>query len=346
MTGVPGNVSDWFGAAHCLPVGSGTVGLTLVLQAAGGRGRRVLIPALACPNVAVAVLAAGAIPVLVDMEPKTYDFAELSLKRALDDRVAAIIAIDTFGRPANITAIEGLSLPDDCLIIEDACQAYGGAVEGMRLGTRGHVGVVSFGYAKPLDLMGGGLVTTYDDCLANKIRVIMENRAYQMFPALKNRFALKLMMENNYQSMVDRNSYHGLLKYQFPKRILGRLGQSFERWLDELEQTAFNIGRVRTLVDTLPGVKSFHSDADGWLAWRYSVRVPDADAREALLKQLINYGIHSTQLYRPVDEFLDVELSGDIKAARSLAVETINIAYRMTQKDTSLLVEKLELLKS
>lgn len=341
MLRIPDNIYAWFGADHCQPVGSGTVGLSLALRAVGVQGRRVLIPALACPNVAVSVLAAAGVPVMVDMSPDTYDFSPPALEKALDERVAAIIAIDAFGRPADIGAIQTLALPQRCVVVEDACQAYGGRDGNVALGARGHVGVVSFGYAKPLELMGGGLVFTGDDELAGAMRRLAAQRPHGLFPGVKNRMALKLMMKDDYDAMVGRDLRFGLLKYRFPRGIIRHLEAHFDRWVAGLEHVSATIHRVRAIVDGLPGVVPFADCGDQWLPWRYSFRVPDTAARESLLARFAEFGVRTTRLYRPVDEFLDVEVAGDVSAARALADETVNIVYRTTRADTDELIDKL-----
>lgn len=341
MTRIPDSIRAWFGADHCELVGSGTVGLSLALRAAGVQGRRVLIPALACPNVAVSVLAAAGVPVMVDMSPDTYDFSLPALEKALDERVAAIIAIDAFGRPADINSIRMLTLPPRCVVVEDACQAYGGRAGNAPLGARGHVGVVSFGYAKPLELMGGGLVITGDDKLAEAMRRLAAQRTYGFIPGVKNRMALKLMRNNDYNTMVGRDLRFGLLKYRFPRGIIRRLEAHFDRWVASLEEVSATIHRARLIIDGLPGVVPFTACGDQWLPWRYSFRVPDRAVRESLLARFTEFSIRTTRLYRPVDEFLDVEVAGDVSAVRALADETVNIVYRTTRGETDQLIDKL-----
>ncbi len=341
MTQIPDNIRAWFGADHCQPVGSGTVGLSLALRAAGVQGRRVLIPALACPNVAVSVLAAAGMPVMVDMSAETYDFSLSALASALDERVAAIVAIDAFGRPADIDIIRTLELPKRCVVVEDACQAYGGRVGGVPLGARGDVGVVSFGYAKPLELAGGGLVITGDAHLAGAMGRLASQRPYGLFPGVKNRMALKLMLKNDYNAMVAWDTRFGLLKYRFPSGILKCLGERFEQWVAGLEHVSATIHQARAIIDNLPGVVPFADCGDQWLPWRYSFRVPDTAARQSLLARFADLGVRTTRLYRPLDEFLDVDIAGDVSAARTLADETVNIVYRTTRADTDGLIHKL-----
>ncbi len=341
---LPQGLQAFFGCQHAVAVGSGTVGLAVLLRALGAEGKHVLIPALACPNVAVSVLAAGATPKLVDVSADKYDFDLEALAAAVDGGVAAVVAIDAFGMPSDVDAIEKAC---GCAVIEDACQAYGGIVDGAALGARGRAGVVSFGYAKPFELGGGGAVLTNDGDLARRIEETVEGGAYRRFTRLKNRGALKLMMKDDYNGMLARDRRMGLLKYRFPAPQLRRLTAGFDRWVEDVARVRANVDRIRGTLNPLPGVVPFVTEGHGTLLpWRYSVKVPERSVRDALVERMAGHGVRTTRLYRPVTDFLDVECAGDIATAREVSEQTINIAYRSTAEDTRRVAECLEQMAS
>jgi dTDP-4-amino-4,6-dideoxygalactose transaminase len=288
-------------------------------------------------------MAAGATPRLVDVSPSTCDFSPDALSRALDDRAAAVVVVDAFGMPSDVGTVETLAGEVGCAVVEDACQAYGGVVDGVPLGARGRAGVVSFGYAKPLELGGGGAILTSDGRLAGRIEEIVDSRSYARFARLKNRWALKLMMNDDYAGMVARDRRMALLRYRFPAPQLRRLGRRFDRWVDEVARVRANVDRIRAALGALPGVVPFEAGRGAApLFWRYSVRVPERSLRDSLVERLSAAGVRTTRLYRPVTDFLDVECDGDVPGARELSEQIVNVAYRTTTDDTARVADSLE----
>ena len=137
-----------FYSKNILLDGSGTGALINVLTAIDCKDKNVLLPAMTCPNVAIAVYAAGAIPVYADIDLKTGNMDMQQLRKNIDEQTCAIIAVHSFGYPLDISSIR--EEHKNHIIIEDACQAYGGFVGSQPLGTFGDIGIISFGYAKPI----------------------------------------------------------------------------------------------------------------------------------------------------------------------------------------------------
>jgi dTDP-4-amino-4,6-dideoxygalactose transaminase len=153
------------GAAHGVAVSSGTAGLTLVLRALGlPTGDEVLIPAYGCPAVDVAVHAAGLVPIHVDMDPDTYCLSPLAAAAAVTPRAAALIAVHFAGQPAHRESLARVAERNGLAFIEDACLA-----PGVPPGPNG-AAVFSFGVRKPVSAGEGGLVTTSDASLAERLR--------------------------------------------------------------------------------------------------------------------------------------------------------------------------------
>lgn len=331
----------FFGCRHVIPVGSGTAGLALLLEAAGARDKRVLLPALACPNVAVAALVAGAKPCLVDVDSATYNLSPAAVEAAIGPDVAAIVAIDSFGYPADIDSLREIAAPFGVPVIDDACQAYGGFANGRAIGAGGDAGVISFGYAKPVDLWGGGLVLTDSEALAASVETRMRELSFRLLPGLKNRVAVKLMLKDRYSRMVEWGRRLSLLEYQFPSREAGRLPARWRAFVSELESLRASVARAAGLIGKLPGVAPFDYEGDEWLPWRYSFKCKDEGRRATLERDLAGAGIRTTRLYRPVSDFLDVPAADELPAAHELARTTINIACRTTIAEIDLVTERL-----
>jgi dTDP-4-amino-4,6-dideoxygalactose transaminase len=150
------------GAGHAILVTSGTVALISGLVGLGiGPGDEVIVPAytwLASPG---AVLQAGAIPVLAEVD-ETLTLDPDDFERKIGPRVKAVMPVHMNGRPSNMERICAIARERGIAVIEDACQAVGGSYKGRRLATIGAVGAFSFNQFKVIACGEGGAVLTGD----------------------------------------------------------------------------------------------------------------------------------------------------------------------------------------
>lgn len=159
-------------AKHCVTVGSGLDALTLAMKGLGiGPGDEVITAGNTFVATALAIKQAGAIPVLVDHEPDTYNLDPRRLSAAVSARTRAIVPVHLYGQPADMDAIRMIADEHGLLVIEDACQAHGARYKGRRCGSLGNAAAFSFYPGKNLGAMGdGGAVVTDDDNLAGWLR--------------------------------------------------------------------------------------------------------------------------------------------------------------------------------
>jgi dTDP-4-amino-4,6-dideoxygalactose transaminase len=159
------------GAKYALSCSSGTDALVMTLMAKGiGRGDAVLCPTFTFCATAESIALVGATPVLVDVDPETFNIDVASLKSGIATAKAeglkpkAVIPVDLFGLPADHDAIAEIAAADDLFILDDAAQGFGGTYKGRAVGTFGHATATSFFPAKPLGCYGdGGAVLTDDE---------------------------------------------------------------------------------------------------------------------------------------------------------------------------------------
>ena len=169
----------WFaqycGVSHAVGVGSGAAAIELVLRAIGtGPGDEVVTTANTFVGTAAAVSATGARPVFVDVEERTSNLDPARLKAAIGLRTKAVIPVHLYGRPAAMREI--LDAADGVPVIEDAAQAHGARYCGARVGSLATAGCFSFYPTKNLGAFGdAGLVTTNDDALAARIRLLRDH---------------------------------------------------------------------------------------------------------------------------------------------------------------------------
>jgi dTDP-4-amino-4,6-dideoxygalactose transaminase len=155
-------VENLLGVRGLIPVGKGRYGIELALLAAGtGRGDEVIVPTFCCKTILPPIAAAGAVPVFADVDDELRLSAD-SVRRMVTSRTRAVLLPHLFGNPVAPAPFLDLCGPDGPLIIDDACQALGGTLEGRPLGTIGSVGIWSFGYGKITFGAAGGFLYVKD----------------------------------------------------------------------------------------------------------------------------------------------------------------------------------------
>jgi dTDP-3-amino-3,4,6-trideoxy-alpha-D-glucose transaminase len=158
------------GAGHAVGVANGTDALTIALRALGvGPGDEVIVPSFTFYASAEAIPPTGARPVFCDVDRDTFCVTPETVKPAITPRTRAVIAVHLFGNVAPVAEIEALGVP----VIEDAAQAAGSLSERGRPGALGALATFSFFPSKNLGCFGdGGAVTTNDDALAERVRML------------------------------------------------------------------------------------------------------------------------------------------------------------------------------
>lgn len=160
------------GVNHCIGVASGTEAIQLALLACGvGPGDEVITVSHTAVQTALAIAAAGATPVFVDVDPETYTLIAGQLEAAISDKTRAIVPVHLYGRCADMDAIMEVAARHNIYVIEDAAQAHGSSYKGRRAGSVGQLGCFSFYPTKNMGALGdAGAVTTSDAELAARLR--------------------------------------------------------------------------------------------------------------------------------------------------------------------------------
>ena len=161
-------------AKHCVGVSNGLDALRLILEAYGiGEGDEVIVPSHTFIATWLAVSQTGAVPVPVEPDIKTCNIDPNLIEAAMTKKTKAIIPVHLYGQPANIDPIMKIAAENNLVVIEDAAQAHGARYKGRKTGSLGHAAAFSFYPGKNLGAMGdGGAVTTNDDEIAEKVRVL------------------------------------------------------------------------------------------------------------------------------------------------------------------------------
>jgi dTDP-3-amino-3,4,6-trideoxy-alpha-D-glucose transaminase len=162
--------ADYLGVKHCIGVANGTDALTIALRALGvGPGDEVVMPSFTFYATAEAAIVAGAKPVFCDIDLDTFCVTAETVRPALTTRTKAIVPVHLFGNVAPVPELREFGLP----ILEDAAQAAGAELGGVKAGAMGDAGTISFFPSKNLPCLGdGGAITTDDDGVAERARVL------------------------------------------------------------------------------------------------------------------------------------------------------------------------------
>ncbi len=156
-------------ARHAVCVTNGTAALEIALRALGiGCGDEVIVPPYTFIATASSVLAVGATPVFVDIEPHSLNMDPRAIEPAITDRTKAIIPVHIAGCPADMDGVLEVARKRSLAVIEDAAQAHAAAWKGRKVGALGDCGTFSFQASKNLNAGEGGAIVTNDDEVADK----------------------------------------------------------------------------------------------------------------------------------------------------------------------------------
>lgn len=166
--------ADHLGLRHFALAASGTFGLAAALIGVGiGPGDEVIVPAHTYMATATAVLAVGAIPVIVDID-ESLTMSPAALRAAIGPRTRAVIPVHMWGAACDMDAIMAIARAHDLKVIEDVCQGIGGSYKGRKLGSFGDASAYSFNFYKNMTAGEGGGVATNDDAVAERARCAID----------------------------------------------------------------------------------------------------------------------------------------------------------------------------
>lgn len=198
VKGFQEDLEKYLGVKHVIPCANGTDALQVAMMALGIKpGDEVITTNFTFIATAEVIALLGFTPVVVDVDPHTFNIDPESVRKALTPRTRAIVPVHLFGQCADMDAMMQIAKEFNLFIIEDACQAIGADylfADGSRkkAGTIGHVGCTSFFPSKNLGCYGdGGAIFTNDDELANQMRVVVNHgmtvRYYHDFIGVNSR---------------------------------------------------------------------------------------------------------------------------------------------------------------
>jgi perosamine synthetase len=271
------------GVRHAVSCCNGTAALHLSLAALGvGPGDEVIVPTLTFVATANAVTYCGARPVFVDSEPESWNLDPAQVASKITPRTKGIIAVHLYGNPVDVDALRALASRHGLFLLEDAAEAHGALHRGRPAGSLGDIAAFSFYGNKIIATGEGGMVTTDDDALAARVRLL---RGQGMDPERRYWFTV---VGYNYRMM----------------NIPAAIG------LAQLECAGWHMGRRREVVaaykrllGNVPGL--CWQGERAWARhayWMFTTVLRDGelDDRDRLMARLHDAGIETRPVFYPV----------------------------------------------
>jgi perosamine synthetase len=314
------------GVGHAVAVSSGTAGLHLAMLALGiGPGDEVIVPSFTFIAAANAIRYVGATPVFADIDCVTLNLSPAAVERAINPRTRAIVAVHTFGIPADMPALLALARRHKLAVIEDACEALGATIDLQSIGSFGDIAVFAFYPNKQITTGEGGIIVTRDAGLASHMR----------------------SLRNQGRAPSDNWLQHTEIGYNYRlSEIACTLGIGQMRRLPAILERREEIARVYrqhlsaedrlTLpIHELPGCRI------SWFV--YVVRLRDALTaahRDQVIQELEHSGIGCARYFAPIHlqpAYAGLPIAADLPVTESIASRTIALPFFNRINDSQIL---------
>ncbi len=168
--------SDLCGTTHAVATSNGTTALHAALLAAGiGHGDEVIVPSFSFVATASSISMCGATPVFCDVDEQICNINPAQIEERVTQKTKAVVGVHLFGHPFDVVGVSQVCEKHNLILIEDAAQAHGASVNGERVGGFGQFGCFSFYATKNMTTGEGGMVTTNEKAMAERLRQIINH---------------------------------------------------------------------------------------------------------------------------------------------------------------------------
>lgn len=282
VTRFEATVARWCGVPHGVACSSCTTGLQMALMALGvGSGDEVLVPDFTLIVSANTVIQAGARPVLVDVDERTWCIDPGKLEKKIGPRTRAIMPVHMYGHPCDMPAIMDIARRHQLLVIEDCAEAHGAQIAGRMVGSFGDAACFSFYGNKILTTGEGGMVLCSDAALAEKIR-LLRNQAFEHPRFVHREMGFSYRMTNVQAAIGLAQAEKANQKVEKKREIA--------RWYAE----AFaNVEDIETPWEA-PGAKNVY--------WMYGVKLGNSfrRGRDAVMAAMKERGVETRAFFCPM----------------------------------------------
>jgi perosamine synthetase len=278
--------ASYVGTRHAIAVSSGTAALHLALAALDIQpGDEIIMPTftmIACANVAKYL---GAKPVLVDSEISTWNINPNRIEEKITNKTKAIVVVHIYGHPADMDPVMKIAKKHGLYVVEDAAEAHGAEYKGEKVGRIGDIGCFSF-YANKIITTGeGGMITTNDDEIAEKVKKLRD----QGYNLSMRKWLIHDVIGYNYR-LTNLQAAVGLAQLE---RI--------EEFVNKHRENAYYYNSLLKGIHgvTLPPEMSWAKN----VYWMYTILIDEeilGITRDDLMKKLEVYGIDARSSFLPI----------------------------------------------
>lgn len=295
--------AEYHGVKHAIASTNGTTALQMAMLANGiGAGDEVIIPSFSFFATASSILFTGAKPVFADIDPETFNLDPAAAEFVITEKTKAIMPVHLYGQAADMPAFEALAKKHGLILLEDAAQSHGAKLDGRFVGTWGTSGF-SFYPTKNMTTCEGGMLTTQDDEVAERARMIRNHGMSQQY--------LHEMVGFNFR-MTDLMAAIGLIQLD-----------NLPKW------TAIRNNNAAYYNETLKNViKPLVRDNATHVYHQYTIRMPDGVNRDEVMKQIQAKGvgvrvyyplpIHRQPIFEKMGGYENIDLPQTEKATREV----------------------------
>lgn len=356
-------IKAYLGAKHCFFVSSGRAALFIILKILrnNSTNRNVIIPGYTCYTVAATVAKAGLQVMPCDLSMATFDFDKKKLSNIDMDDTLCIIPTHLFGLPSSIDEIRNIVKRHNIPVIEDAAQAFGGEINGKKMGTIGDIGFFSLQRGKNLTTMEGGIIVTDSEKYASEITKEIANLSQLNFietnEMIIKSFIYWIFLNPSLYWVPERLPFVNLgateFSLEYPVKTFSDfqagIGNKIVERLDEYNQIRKNNSKyLYTNISKddhfiIPEAISGHTSA----MIRFPVIFNDLQARDDIFNSLQNLGIGCSKMYPSainsipgISQYLSKD-TGPLPVSKKIAdgVLTLPIHPLVTTNDLDRIIE-------
>ena len=275
-------IADYLQVKGALAVQSGTAAIHMSLHESGIKtGEEVIVPALTFTASVNPVLYVNAKPVIVDVDPDTWNIDPVKIREAVTKRTKAIIPVHLYGNPCDMTAIMKIAREYDLKVIEDATESLCATFDGKQTGTFGDFGCFSFNGNKLITTGGGGMIVGNDPNKIEHMRYLANQAKDKERPGLHSEMGFNYRMTNIEAAL-------GLAQFEHMPRFLK-------------QKADFN-HEYKDVLGALPGVsfqKRYPNAVES--CWLTCVKISQKADVDVLIKRLNSVNIPARRIFMPLN---------------------------------------------
>ncbi len=350
---------------YVLFTGNATTSLFLSLKSLNlKKGSRIMVPNNSCPHVPLSVYLAGLIPFFIDIDKNNFGMNVESLKKSINTKIKAIIAVHSYGNICNIKEISKFCEKKRVPLIEDSALLLGVSANNKPVGSFGNISVLSFGKGKVIEAGDGGAIMTNDLKTFQKIKKFNDKLGFKKTSAksqidkmdhehtkIYNKYYLKnkkSVIQKIYMSKALNKAKY--LLYKFDKKLLSKiiLNKKYINHIRKkrIENCLYLEKKLKKIKSNFFDLKKINKNS---IPWRYNIFFLKEFDRNFVLENLLNKKFKISSWHPRLDVFFDIKRKKtDYPITNNLDKSILNIwvNHEINKSYLDKIIKNILLLKS